>query len=161
MRPRVLALGLLFALGATAGSPASAHVYQKGSITITHPWARATNEFAVNGAAYLEIAAKGKKTDRLVAVESPVAREVKMFNRVTDAGAMMMPQVSQVRITPGQAVTFKPGGLHILLEGLNAQLTKGYRFPMTLVFAKAGRVKVQVYIEDVTTLKPPPGKGHP
>ena len=45
-------------------------------------------------------------------------------------------------LPPGQAVTLKPGGFHIMLEGLNAPLKRGETIPLHLTFAKSAPVDV-------------------
>lgn len=156
MRSLLLAICLLFA----ANAPLNAHIYQKGAVTVVHPWARATNGSAPNGAAYLTLTIKGGANDRLIEVQSPVAEKTEMYTRVIEQGSMSMHSVHQVRISPERPVAFEPGGLHFLLSGLKAPLKKGDRFPLTLTFERAGPLEVQVFIEDAFTFKPPPGKGH-
>ncbi|MGI9413220.1 MAG: copper chaperone PCu(A)C, partial [Hyphomicrobiales bacterium] len=42
---------------------------------------------------------------------------------------------------------FKPGGLHVMLIGLQTKLAEGEAFPLTLVFEKRGEVVVDVKIQ--------------
>ena len=156
MRSLLLALCLLL----VASTPLYAHIYQKGALTVVHPWARATNGSAPNGAAYLTLTIEDGVIDRLVEVQSPVAERAEMYTRAIGQGTMLMPRVHQVQISAEQPAVFEPGGLHILLSGLRAPLKKGDRFPMTLIFERAGRIEVHVHIEDAFTFKPPPGEGH-
>ena len=44
-----------------------------------------------------------------------------------------------VEIKPGETLTFKPGGLHLMLMGLKKPLVQGTDVHVTLNFAKAGR----------------------
>ncbi len=43
-------------------------------------------------------------------------------------------------------IAFAPGGYHIMLTGLKAPLKTGDSFPLTLTFAGAGEVKVDVKV---------------
>jgi hypothetical protein len=52
-----------------------------------------------------------------------------------------------VEIQPGAAADFKPGGSHIMLFGLKKRLEEGQTVPLTLTFAKAGSMSVEVKIE--------------
>ena len=61
---RGLALPATLALAFCA--PAQAHDYKVGSLTIAHPWVRATPGGAKVGAGYLTITNTGDKPDRLV-----------------------------------------------------------------------------------------------
>jgi len=52
-----------------------------------------------------------------------------------------------VALAAGSQVKFMPGGYHIMLMGLKQPLKAGDRFPLTLKFAKAGSVTVEVLVE--------------
>jgi copper(I)-binding protein len=45
-------------LAVTVPAAATAHEYEAGGVTVSHPWARATPGGATVGAAYVEISAK-------------------------------------------------------------------------------------------------------
>jgi copper(I)-binding protein len=61
-------------------------------------------------------------------------------------GAMKMQQVSSVPVLAGTATELKPGGYHILVMQLAQPLKTGESFQVTLTFAKAGNVVVDVPI---------------
>ena len=61
---------------------------------------------------------------------------------------MRMRQVPAIDVAPGTVVKLAPGGLHVMLQDLKQSLSKGDRFPMTLVFERAGEVKVDIVVED-------------
>ncbi len=121
--------------------PAWAHDYTAGSLHIGHPWARATPKGATVGGAYLTITNNGSTPDKLVGVSSPVAKQV-------SGGIMKMrPVEGGLEIDPGQTVTLKASGYHLMLEGLNKPLKEGERVPAPLEFAKAGKVNVELAVE--------------
>ena len=64
--------------------------------------------------------------------------------------------IASLDLPPGQAVTLKPGGEHIMLMGLNGPLREGQSFPLTLTFEKAGAREVTVAIEKPGANGPPP-----
>ena len=57
-------------------------------------------------------------------------------------GMMTMQEVESVPVPAGGTVTFKPGGYHVMLIDLVAPLEVGQTVPLTLTFAKAGRIEV-------------------
>ena len=60
-----------------------------------------------------------------------------------DNGVMKMrPVEGGLEIKPGQTVTLKPGGLHVMLVELKHPLEQGKAAEATLQFEKAGTVKV-------------------
>ncbi len=140
---------LLAALVATLPLAAAAHETRAGALTVNHPWSRLLPPSAPNGAAYFELANRGPEADRLLGAATPRANKAELHTHVHDNGVMRMREVEGgVAVPAGQTVRFAPGGLHVMLMGLNAPLAKGERFPLTLRFEKAGEVKVEVVVED-------------
>jgi hypothetical protein len=137
LSPTLLA-GLLLAAAAS-------HQLQAGSITIDRPWARPAA--AGNSAAYFTVANAGG-ADRLVGVASEVAAAVEMHSTTIDAqGVGRMVPVQAVDIPAGGQARFAPGGLHVMLIGLQRPLAQGQEFPLTLTFERAGPVTVAVAVE--------------
>ncbi len=133
---------------ALTASAALAHDYTAGSLHVGHPWARATPKGATVGGAYLAVTNNGSTPDKLIAVTSPVAKQVSVHEMKAENGIMKMrPVQGGLEIEPGQTVTLKPSGYHLMLEGLNKPLKEGERVPATLEFAKAGKVNVELAIE--------------
>jgi len=140
-------LAALCALALT--SPALA-----ADIAVSSPWARASAPNAPNGACYLEIANTGKEPDRLVSASSPVAAKVELHTHLMDNGVMKMRPVDAFEVAPGEPQVLRPGGNHIMLMGLKETLKAGARFPVTLTFAKAGAVTVEVPVQDAGAMAP-------
>jgi periplasmic copper chaperone A len=144
--PRLFALSLLLVAGA-----AEAHDTKHGDLLIDHPWARPSAGQAKNGAAYLRIVNGGKTADRLLSVSTPAAGKTELHTHVHEAGVMRMRQVEAIDVPAGGSVELKPGGLHVMLFGLEKPLHAGFGFPLTLTFAKAGAVEVTVLVEQPGT----------
>jgi copper(I)-binding protein len=64
-----------------------------------------------------------------------------------DGSIMRMRQLPGIDLPAGGAVALQPGGNHIMLIGLKAPLKEGDKFPLTLTFAKSGKVEVEVIVE--------------
>lgn len=121
-------------------------------ILVQQPWARASIGAAKAGAAYLTVINQGSETDRLVAVEAAVAKRVELHAHLVAQGVMKMRQVEAVEVAPGEPVILKPGGLHVMFMGLKAPLVEGARFPLTLVFERAGRIETEVLVLQPTAM---------
>jgi copper(I)-binding protein len=140
-------LVLLLGLSALC-TAALAHEFKVGDIQIIHPNARPTVAQQTSGAAYFGLNNTGKTDDRLIKVESSVAKSVEMHNMEMSGDVMKMREVEGIDLKAGSQLEMKRGGgYHIMLNGLNQALKAGDRFPMTLIFAKAGKVDVVVYVE--------------
>ncbi len=138
---------------------ASAHDYTLQSLSIGHPYARATAPGAPAGGAYLTIENKGSTPDTLVAVKSPVAT-AQIHEMSMDGNVMKMRELpGGLAIPAGGKVTLAPGGYHVMLMNLKQPLVAGQSFPLTLTFAKAGSIDVDVHVEPLVAKGDAPMKG--
>lgn len=127
-----------------SAAPAGVAAPRAGVPTVTGAWARATAPVARDGAAYFTIRG-GSSADSLtgVRVDRLVAMSATLHKSALDSGGMMsMSPVKAVPVPAGKTVAFKPGGYHVMLMGLRAQLKVGATFQLTLVFARAGAKSV-------------------
>jgi copper(I)-binding protein len=139
---RALLLALLIAAPASAASPTD---FVARDLKILHPWTRPAAQGG-NAAGYLTIANSGA-ADVLLAVETPVAR-ASLHRSSMQAGMSSMREMGQGLAAPArQTVVLAPGGDHIMLAGLTRPLTAGQKIPATLVFQRAGRVKIEISVE--------------
>jgi len=149
----------IFFAGLTAiAAYASAHEYTAGDIRVEHPWARATIGQAKTGAAYMTFVNTGGAPDRLLGATSPMAERAEAHAHTSDGNVMKMHPVQAIEVAPGSPTVLKPGGLHIMLFGLKAPLKAGETFPLTLRFERAGRLTIDVLVEQPAA--PPPSHEH-
>lgn len=135
----VLACGLALAAGQAVAA---------GNITVSQAFARPTVPGQPTGGAYISIENKGKVADTLKSVSSPIAKSTEVHTMKMDGDVMKMREVGSIDIKPSEKITMQPGdGYHIMLMGLSKPLKTGDRFPMTLNFAKAGKINVDVAVE--------------
>jgi hypothetical protein len=63
---------------------------------------------------------------------------------------MKMRQLTDgLEIPAGGEVVLKSGGYHIMFIGLEQQIKEGEKYPVTLVFEKAGSVEVEFNVETI------------
>jgi copper(I)-binding protein len=132
----------VFVAGLCAALPALA---QSPTVSVQNVWARATSSSQKVGGVFLTVTENGP-ADRLVAASSPVADVVQLHETINDAGVMKMRAVSGLPLATGQTVELKPGGYHLMAMGLKQPLVPGDSFPLTLMFDKAGAVRVVVTV---------------
>ena len=142
------ARALFFVVLAALSAPASARQFTPGDLSVQRPWSRELPPVAPNGAAYLRIENGGEKAARIVSARSPIADRVEFHAHEMDAGVMKMRHVHMVEVPAQGAVSFEPGGLHVMLIGLKEPLVAGKSFSLTLGFQEAGEIEVMVQITD-------------
>lgn len=114
------------------------------SVRVSDVWARATILASRPGAAYLTI--ESASEDRLVSITTPVANHVMIHAVEKDGDVSRMKHIETLELPAGERITFAPGGMHLMLMGLQGKLSEGTAFPMTLNFEKAGEITVDVSV---------------
>jgi copper(I)-binding protein len=142
----VLVLHAVPAFAAVAAGPATpaAPVTANPAVELRGAWARPTPPAAEVAAAYLEI--RSPKADRLLEVRTPAARRAEIHSTSMKDGVMEMRHVDALAIPADTPVVLKPGGLHLMLFGLQQPLAVGQRLPLELRFEKAGVVRTEVVV---------------
>ena len=128
---------------ATLAAPgrAAAQV-EAGSLLILAPWSRATPSAAKVGAGYLVVENRGTEPDRLLGAEAEIFGAGEVHQTVIESGVARMTPTDGVAVAPKGRLELKPGGHHLMLNGLKRPLKEGERFAATLIFERAGRVPV-------------------
>jgi copper(I)-binding protein len=156
--------GAVLALGLVQISALSAHAadVDVGSIHISQPWARATPKGATSAAAYMTVTNNGKTADRVSCVSSDASAECQIHSMTMDNGVMVMrPVDGGLEIKPGETVTLRPGGFHMMLLNLKHPLEQGNSLQATLKFDSGGTVQVDYPIAAIGAAAPgvPAGGG--
>jgi periplasmic copper chaperone A len=150
VKQTMLALALLcFGCGV-----AGAHNYKLKSITIDHPFARATPPGAQSGGAFFVVENAGTASDRLLSAASPASGSVELHQMAMDGGVMRMRAMQAIDVPPGGRLELKPGGYHLMLLDLKQPLRAGDTFPLTLNFQNAGTIEVSVEVEAMGAAHP-------
>lgn len=109
------------------------------TLRVNHPWTRATDpgaDFAVVGMTIDEV----KQDDRLIAVETPVARGVQQV-----VGGIAGPL--DLYISKGRDMVLDDDGDHLRLVNLKHPLLVGRSYPIRLVFEKGGAVDMDLSVD--------------
>lgn len=112
-------------------------------IKLAHARARATHSGMSSSAAYMDIENQGKKAVQLVSLKSPVAKKTELHTTLMKDGVMKMQEVEHLNIPAGDTVQLKPGGMHVMLMGLNGQIKEGDKVPVTMTFSNGQTVSVE------------------
>ena len=114
---------------------------------VTDAWIRATPPGAVTAAAYLTIASAGA-ADRLIGAATPAAGTVEIHTSAGAAGSQHMMRLAEIALPAGGAVRLEPGAQHLMLIDLKAPMVPGTKVALSLRFAEAGTVEVDVPVVD-------------
>jgi copper(I)-binding protein len=146
---QAIELILSVAFACAIGLQVHAQTSGPSPIVVEHPWARATPGGAKTGATYLTLINNADSADQLLGATTPVADKVQFHSTSEENGVSHMREMHAIDLSPRARVTFDPGGMHIMLVGLKQALKEGQTFPLTLTFAKAGKVDVTIPVAKI------------
>jgi copper(I)-binding protein len=116
-------------------------------MVVRDAWIRATPPGARTAAAYLTLANSGT-ADRLLGGTTPAARGVELHTHVDEGGMARMVRLPELAVPSGGAVRLEPSGLHLMLIDIAGPLTAGTNVVLTLRFATADDLVIEVPIVD-------------
>jgi copper(I)-binding protein len=126
-----------------------------GDLEISGAFARATLPSAPSAAAYITVTNKGAAPDTLVSVSSPVAGSIFIHGMKMEGNVMKMTELKEgLPIPAGATVTMAPSAFHMMFEHLAQPFVEGKSVPVTLNFAKAGTVNIDVPVLGIAATGP-------
>lgn len=124
---------------------AASHARAAPEVEVSAPWTRAASQGGT-GAGFMTLRNRGAAADRIVAASSPAARVVELHTHIREGDVMRMRPVPAIELPPGEEVRLAPGGLHLMLIGLNRPLRQGERVPVTLTLERGGSLTVELEV---------------
>jgi len=137
-----VALALAVATVGEAATPAAARA-TPSTLEIREPWARIAAPGVPVAAGYALILNRGATGDELLAASSPLAARIEIHETSMTDGVMRMREVEAVSLPAGGRVVLAPGGLHLMIMGVEQSLKAGDSLPITLRFRRAGEIEVR------------------
>ena len=129
-----------------AGS-AHAHSHKLKSLEIVHPWCWETAAGTKTVAVYMTIRNSARRPDRLLRATASIAGKAEL-RAAGDTPAKSLDAKA------GEELILKRDGPHILLTGVKKQFGAYDAFVMTLTFERAGKVEVEVAVEEASKAEP-------
>jgi periplasmic copper chaperone A len=120
--------------------PAVAHSHKTKRLEIVHPHTAQTQKGSVTARVLMTIKNSGRAPDRLVSASTSKANKVEL-NGASKGGAAFV-------IKGGDVLGLAGDGPSVVLVGLKKPLDAYDDFKMTLVFEKAGRIAIDVMVEE-------------
>ncbi len=118
-------------------------------IEVSQAHARAVPPGQSNSAAFMTLKNNSADQVALIGGTSSVATAVELHTHNHDNGVMQMRRIPQVTLLGHDQVTLKPGGLHIMLIGLNKPLQAGETIDLQLDFSDGSSQQLTVPVQPV------------
>ncbi|MDB5491397.1 MAG: hypothetical protein JWO78_1246 [Micavibrio sp.] len=142
-------LSLLCALTLLSVPAAHAADTAHPAIVVSDAYAFAVPDGAKAGAVFMRLTYPNNSEivpDRILHAATPAAGKAEIHTMTLDDNVMSMRKVDSFPLPPTGTFSLKPDGVHVMLLDLKRSLKVGDQFPLTLTFAKAGAVKVDVNV---------------
>ena len=98
------------------------------------------------GVGYMVLRNETHADDALLSASVPGIERIELHTHEHADGVMRMRRVERVPVPAGETVTFEPGGLHLMLFGVGAEVKSGATAALTLTFETAGEVTVDAEV---------------
>ena len=120
-----------------------------GQIMISDAYARSSGPLAKAGAAYMKIMNHSDGIDRLIGVQSDIAKKTEIHTHLKDDnGVMRMVHIDEgIKIGPMKEHSLVRGGQHIMFMGLKEPFETGKIISVILLFEKAGEFGIEIVVD--------------
>lgn len=147
-----MSFNLKLLAGASAALCLSTSLYAgdaADAVQIEGAFARAVPPGQTNSAAFMNLTNRGDADHSLTTAESNASKVVELHTHLMEEGMMKMRRVEKIDLPAGETVRLQPGGLHVMLIGLERQLAEGENVDITLVFEDGSRSTLTAPVKKV------------
>jgi copper(I)-binding protein len=118
-----------------------------GNVSVLEGWFRALpNNLPAGG--YFTVQNTGEHDAVLMAASSPACGMLMLHMSETTNGMASMMDMPSVAVPAGGAVSFKPGGYHLMCMSPTAAMKPGASVPVTLQFADGSKLNANFAVKN-------------
>lgn len=123
-------------------------------ISAENAWARATPPGSRSAAVYLTLINNSVKDMAVTGISTEIAKKASIHETRSHDGMMHMEKMGSFSLKAGENRLLEPGGVHIMLMGLQEDLVEGSTFDVLVNFEKFF-VEVPVKVVSMTQVSAP------
>ena len=127
----------------------TANISSAAQVMLNDAYARAVPPTQSNSAIFVSLHNHADTTVNLIGASSHASKHVELHGHTHVDGVMQMRKVDSITLPPQQAVSLKPGGLHIMLIDLEKPLIAGDTIDLTLDFDDGTQQQAQIPVESI------------
>ena len=124
------------------------------TLQVVDPYVRLPPPGAQTTGAFMVIKNTGSVDRKLVNAESTAAKTVQLHNHFNENGVMKMRQVESVDVKANAQTELKPGGYHVMLIDMKAELKEGDSVPITLIFDDGTKTSISAPVRKLPMIMP-------
>lgn len=122
----------------------------KPQIEIADAWVKEVPPVSRVSVLFMKIINKGNTDDKLISVKTDIAKYAELHKMVMEGGIMKMRKIDQLTVPARGEVALEPGGVHIMLIGLQKIPQKGDKVKVELIFERSGKTTIEVPVRPPT-----------
>lgn len=130
------------------------------SVEISDPYVRMVPPNAPATAAFMTITNKDGKDHAVVSAKGYINKITELHTHLHDNGVMRMRQVDKIDLPAGGTTALQPGGLHVMLIGLNEPVQEGQKIQIDLTFDDGSTKSVEAVGRPIVPMKGMQMGGH-
>jgi len=135
--------------------------HNHGNLDMQHSWIKQPVPGTMMTGGFITITNNGMDDEQLLSASSNIAKHTELHTMVMVDGVMKMREVEAGWvIPPGETLTLKSGGNHIMFIGLSSMLMEGDKQTITLQFKHAGEVERMFMVHKPETAEMHSEAGH-
>jgi copper(I)-binding protein len=119
---------------------AAAHSHKTKTLEIVHPWTKPSAKDATSARIFMVVKSADGRPDRLIGASTTRADKVELYDAGKGAAAFTVGR--------DKNLVLYGDGPSLVLTGLKSPIYAYDDFKMTLVFENAGRVEIDVMVEE-------------
>ena len=111
-------------------------------------------------AAYLSLSNISDRACSIIGGSSAVAATLEVHQQLNADGMMKMRPVAAVTVAAGETLLFRPGGFHLMLLGVEADLVPGESHPISLLTEDCGTIEMVAVVRSLFQRTAPVERAH-
>ncbi|WP_319381144.1 copper chaperone PCu(A)C [Thiomicrorhabdus sp.] len=122
------------------------------TVEISDPYVRMVPPSAPATAAFMSIKNPSAKDHALVSAKAYINKVTELHTHIHDAGVMRMRRVEKIDLPAGKTTSLQPGGLHVMLIGLQKEIQKGQPIKIDLTFDDGSTKTIEAVGRPITPM---------
>ncbi|WP_178862661.1 copper chaperone PCu(A)C [Thiomicrorhabdus cannonii] len=123
------------------------------SVEISDPYVRMVPPNAPATAAFMTIKNTDAKDHAVVAAKAHINKVTELHTHIHDNGVMRMRKVDKIELPGGASTALQPGGLHVMLIGLNEPVSEGQKIQIDLTFDDGSTKSIEAVGRPIVPMK--------
>lgn len=121
------------------------------SIEVQHPVVRAVPPGSETTAGFMTLYNRSQEDRVLISADSDLSQATELHHHIMSEGVMRMRRLTRIELPAGQAVKLQPGGLHLMLIGLQRIPAEGETVQINLQLDNGETIEVLTPVRKVST----------